>query len=324
MTGHTTPAIAEIINSHREGPSSGGGWHCVAAGCDWTWAESPLPMVEIAKHQADMIQKIYDAPVVASRERIAQILDAWGVTLNDDPEGNQKLIGELHALYAEPATAPSVEQSDLAQHWKEQARRAERAAEDAKRGWDKAEARLRELEAAVTELKPEPAAPSVEQIAEALRTAWRDDYSVRSIAEAIHDLYGTPGDAGGTVPQADLAQHWKEQARKAEARAEKEARANAEWAEKYGTDALGYDPLDRIRELEKACQQKNGDCMKYAEAEATAREQARATQQRLEESLTRVKELEIQIERHRVTAQEHAVANGGCVPANAYNELAEN
>lgn len=60
-------------------------------------------------------------------------------------------------------------------------------------------------------------APSVEQIAEALRTAWRDDYSVRSIAEAIHALYGTPGDAGESISEGDYnAMHGR--ARKAEVR----------------------------------------------------------------------------------------------------------
>jgi hypothetical protein len=66
------------------------------------------------------------------------------------------------------------------------------------------------------------AAPSVEQIAEALRTAWRDDYSVRSIAEAIHALYGTPGDA--REPETDwegIAGAHRREARAAQERAEK-------------------------------------------------------------------------------------------------------
>jgi len=106
------------------------------------------------------------------------------------------------------------------------------------------------------------AAPSVEQIAEVIDGLYPNMDNQEAIGR-IHDLYGTPGDAGETP---------------------------------------NFSEPKRSPEMQAAAD------------EAERRIQAE----------NRVEELEAQIERHRVTAQEHAVANGGCVPANAYNELAEN
>lgn len=59
MAEQTIDRIAEIINEHTAVPNGGGGWRCGAStnGCAWVYLDSPLPLIESAKHQAVMVRE---------------------------------------------------------------------------------------------------------------------------------------------------------------------------------------------------------------------------------------------------------------------------
>ncbi|HEY9352761.1 MAG TPA: hypothetical protein VIP28_05900 [Nocardioides sp.] len=66
-----------------------------------------------------------------------------------------------------------------------------------------------------------------------------------------------------------------------------------------------------------------GDAGEPTPFEEHAAKLAASRLERAESAEARVKELEAEVERRKRLTEEHATANGGCVPANAYNELAE-
>jgi uncharacterized coiled-coil protein SlyX len=127
-TENISATIAEIIDTHRQIPHNGG-WTCAAKDCPWTYDDSPLPLAESAKHQADVIAKTLHPVAAPSVEQIESVL---GEHIHPGDVSSTPVIAEaIHALYGTPGDA------DRAQSFHEEVML------DARR---QAEARVRDLE----------------------------------------------------------------------------------------------------------------------------------------------------------------------------------
>jgi hypothetical protein len=108
--------IAEVINSHQQIPHNGG-WTCAAKDCPWTYDDSPLPLAEAAKHQADVIAKTLHPVAAPSVEQIESVL---GEHIHPGDVSSTPVIAEaIHALYGTPGDSgvPADAYNELAENY---------------------------------------------------------------------------------------------------------------------------------------------------------------------------------------------------------------
>lgn len=136
MENDNAATIAEVIDSHRQIPHNGG-WTCAAKDCPWTYDDSPLPLAESAKHQADVIAKTLHPVAAPSVEQIEGVM---GPVMGDlvSTATFLELVGAIHALYGTPGDSGAQKREGIMVPGSAYAEMTERA--------EKAEAHIAEME----------------------------------------------------------------------------------------------------------------------------------------------------------------------------------